>query len=175
MTRRAFVAILRAAAAPSVGLVVGTAAANPPAPSSVPDPMGATPKTGEHANRIKRHDGGCFLHFASGAVAKAECPAVLDKPGDQIERDPESGQCVLVEPWAEEPKETACPHVLVPAGFETPVLAASAPIAAKPITLAAPEPPQKTGCAGCTTSRRTDGASATFALALAAVFLRRRR
>jgi uncharacterized protein (TIGR03382 family) len=178
MSRKAFVAVVSAA---GVGLFAGAAAANPPAPSSVPDPVAsAVPKTGEVANRIKRHDGGCWLHFESGAVAKTTCPSVMDKAGEQIERETESGQCILIEPWGEEPKETPCPPVLVPAGFKTPPPPASALVpasaSAKPAALAPTEPAQKSGCAaGCTTTGHAPLSSAAPALALAATLALRRR
>jgi hypothetical protein len=182
VSRKAFVAVVSAA---GVGLFGGlsprTAAANPPAPSSVPDPVAsAVPKTGEVANRIKRHDGGCWLHFESGAVGKTTCPAVMDKPGEQIERETESGECILIEPWAEEPKETPCPEILVPAGFKTPPPPASAitppSSAPKPATAAPPEPPNKSGCAaGCVIGHAPLAPDALAVAALAALALRRRR
>lgn len=178
MSRKAFVAVVSAA---GVGLFAGASAANPPAPSSVPDPVASVvPKTGEVANRIKRHDGGCWLHFESGAVGKTTCPTVMDKAGEQIERETESGQCILIEPWAEEPKETPCPEILVPAGFKTPAPPASAitkpSASANPASLAPPEPAKKSGCAaGCTTSRSGESPLALTALAIAAAVSRRKR
>jgi hypothetical protein len=174
MSRRAFVAVVTSSVLVANLSHSREASANPPAPSNVPDPVAsAAPKAGEHSNRIKRHDGGCFLHYESGAAKKIDCPTVMDKAGEQIEREPESGQCVLIEPWAEEPKETPCPPVLVPADWKPP----APPPSAEPKTASlAPEPQKaKSGCAGCTTSRAGSDPAAVVSVAAAVCVLRRRR
>lgn len=140
----------------------GEAAANPPAPSSVPDPpKTVAPKPGELATRIKRHDGGCFAYAPSGGVTKTACPAGVTEPGEELIREPETGECVILEPWGEEPKEVTCPPELVPAGFVPPspqhvaskvtpkyAVASVAP-PPQPVGLDPSAPAKSTGCARC--------------------------
>lgn len=172
MPRRSFVAVISASAA---SLVTATAAANPPAPSSLPDPVKlVAPKPGEHPHRLRRHDGGCFLYAADGPIGKAECVKGLERAGEEIERETESGQCIYIEPWSEEPKETPCPAVLVPAGF----VPKSPPPTPPPAAVTSPSAPTETrsGCARCDVSVRGDaGANAMLAAAALGVAVARRR
>jgi hypothetical protein len=169
MARRSFVAVISASAA---SFVAATAAANPPAPSSVPDPIKLVSlKTGEHPHRLRRHDGGCYVYGADGPVGKAECVKGIEHAGEEIEREVESGQCVLIEPWNGEPKETPCPAVLVPAGY----VPKNAP---KPAAVTAPSAPTETksGCARCDVSTRGDAnTNAGLAAAAIGIAIARRR
>ena len=176
---RAFVAVVTASAA---SLVAATAAANPPAPSSVPDPLKlSTLKTGETPYRIRRHDGGCYVYGEQGPVGKTDCHKDLDKAGEEIEREPESGQCVIIEPWSGEPKELECPAVLVPPGWiskrakPASLAVKSDPASATP----APQAATKSGCSsGCETSASTPSKTMVpllGAAAVVAVATRRRR
>ncbi len=173
-TRRSFVAVVTASAA---SLVTATAGANPPAPSSVPDPLKlATLKTGETPHRIRRHDGGCFVYSGAGPVGKTECPKGLDQAGEWIEREPDSGECVLIEPWSGEPRDIACPAVLVPPDWSPPTAAKAASLAADDASPPMPPEPTpastKSGCTSCelgtTSSSETVpllGAAAAIAIA----------
>jgi len=175
MSRRAFIAIVTASAA---SLVTATAAANPPAPSSVPDPLKLTTlKAGETPYRIRRHDGGCYVYGEAGPVGKIDCQKEMDKAGEELEREPESGQCIIIEPWAGEPREITCPAVLVPPGWAPKVKPASLPVKADPPLPASTGPTQsKSGCSGCATTR--DAGSTTvpwLGVAVAVAISRRRR
>lgn len=174
-SRRSFVAVITASAA---SLVTATASANPPAPSSVPDPLKlATLKTGETPYRIRRHDGGCFVYGDEGPVGKTDCHKELDKAGEEIEREPESGQCVLIEPWSGEPREVECPAVLVPPGW--------VPKRAKPASLAVNQDPpkpspsaptsSKSGCTGCEVGSNSSPTMVPLLGAAAAVAIASRR
>ncbi len=171
MPRRSFVAVISASAA---SLMAATAAANPPAPSSLPDPLKLVSlKPGEHPHRLRRHDGGCFLYGEAGPIGKAECVSGIEHAGEEIERETESGQCILIEPWNDEPKETPCPAALVPAGF----VPKSAP-PPRPAAVTSPSAPTETrsGCARCDVSFHGDGnAHAMLAAAAIGVAVARRR
>src|SRR3990167_7799678 len=110
-------------------LVEGVAAANPTAPSSVPDPTSLMPNpSSQTPHRLRRHDGGCFAYTNQGPVARAECVKALEHPCEEIEREPTSGECILLEPWKDEPKTVPCPAVLVPAGYRPASAAAPPPV-----------------------------------------------
>jgi MYXO-CTERM domain-containing protein len=172
--RRAFVAVVAASTA-TVGLAVdaGEAAANPPAPSSVPDPSGLIPAGGQHPTRIKRHDGGCYVYTNDGPIAKTDCPSFMDKAGESVELEADLGICVFVEPWGDEPREIPCPPALggprtVDAG---PKLAS---VGGGPAVTT--EPARARGCGGCATAPSGPSAGAFAALAaIAGVAIRRRR
>lgn len=171
--RASFVAVVTAS---SATLSVGSASANPPAPSHLPDPPSlGTLKEGEKAQRLRKHDGGCYLYGDDGPVAKAECAKGLEHPGEEIVREPSTGQCVLFEPWGDEPKQVTCPSSLVPAGWVLPTPKTQAP---QPATLAGPvEAKTQSSCGRCSTpSRDTDSTPfAAFALAVGIAVVRRRR
>ncbi len=164
--RRAFVAIVAAQVATCAA---PDASANPPAPSSVPDPpKTVAPKPGELATRIKRHDGGCFAYTPSGGVTATECPAGVSETGEELIREPETGECVILEPWGEEPKDVPCPPELVPPGFEPPKPKvvpkyAVAPPPPRPAALDASEPAKSTGCARCAVESRTSATAMPIA------------
>jgi len=138
---RPFVTVVTVSSA--LALVEGHAAANPPAPSSVPDPASLVPNPSNTTpHRLRRHDGGCFAYTDDGPVAKAACTKELEHPGEEIDREHSSGVCILFDPWEDEPRSVVCPTLLVPSGFR-PASAATAPVAA----LAPPEP--RGSCARC--------------------------
>jgi hypothetical protein len=174
-SRRAFVAVVTASAA---SLVSATAAANPPAPSTVPDPLKLTTlKTGETPYRIRRHDGGCYVYGEAGPVGKTDCQKEMDKAGEEIEREPDSGQCIIIEPWSGEPKEITCPAILVPPGWVPKVKPASLAVKADPPAPVAMEPAKaKTGCSGgCEVSSHESSNVVPMLGAAAAVVIATRR
>ncbi len=146
-------------------------AANPPAPSTVPDPVKlAEKKAGELPQRIKRHDGGCYLYGANGPVQKLDCPPVMDKSGEEIEREPESGQCIHIEPWKGEPKEAECPAVLVPVGYVSAKKVAPKGLASAPPPAGLAPQKSESGCArSCATTGTGPSTSGVVALAFAGV------
>lgn len=167
--RSSFVVVVASSA---VATITATSAANPPAPTSVPDPPTLAGAGGhEHPNRLRRHDGGCFAYFDDVPLAKAPCVDALKHAGEEIDRETTSGQCVLIEPWGAEPTHHPCPAVLVPPGWKSPSLAkAIAP------TQPASEPAPKTaGCARCSVTRETASVAPVLALAAIAAARRRRR
>lgn len=169
MVRRAFVAVVAASAAT---LAPALSAANPPAPSSLPDPIKlASLKTGETPHRLRRHDSGCYVYGSDGPVGKAECVKGIEHAGEEIEREAESGQCILIEPWNGEPKETPCPAVLVPAGY----VPKNAPPAARAPVPAAPSE-TRSGCSRCDVSSRGNEQNnvALTAVAIGAAVARRK-
>lgn len=168
MSRRSFIVVVTASAATLAG---ATASANPPAPSSVPDPLKLVSlKPGETPHRIRRHDGGCYVYGDDGPVGKTECVKGIERAGEEIEREVESGQCVLIEPWNGEPKEVECPAVIVPAGYVSP-MKKSAP---KPATVVPAPTETKSGCSKCEVTRAGETANMIISAAAVAVALTRR-
>jgi MYXO-CTERM domain-containing protein len=167
MSRRSFVVVIAASAA----TISATASANPPAPSSLPDPIKLVSlKPGETPHRLRRHDSGCYVYGNDGPVGKADCVKGIEHAGEEIEREVESGQCVLIEPWNGEPKETECPAILVPAGYVSPTKK-SAPA---PASLATPPTESKSGCAKCEVTRQGETSNMLLAAgAVGALFTRR--
>lgn len=174
-SRRAFVAVVTVSAA---SLVTATAAANPPAPSSVPDPLKlATLKTGETPYRIRRHDGGCYVYGEAGPVGKTDCQKEMDKAGEEIEREPDSGQCIIIEPWSGEPREIGCPAVLVPPGWVPKARPASLAMNGAPPPAAVATEPAKTksGCSGCEVGTQSSSNVVPMLGVAAAVMIATRR
>lgn len=165
---RSFVVVVAASAA---ALASATAAANPPAPSSLPDPLKLVSlKPGETPHRLRRHDNGCYVYGDNGPVGKADCVKGIERAGEEIEREAESGQCVLIEPWNGEPKETECPAVLVPAGYVSPTKAAPP----KPAAVATGPTQSRSGCSKCSTTRGGEAGNGVLAaIAIGAAITRR--
>lgn len=138
----------------------------------------STLKAGETPYRIRRHDGGCFVYGDEGPVGKTDCQKELEKAGEEIEREPESGQCVLIEPWSGEPREIQCPAVLVPPGWVAPkAKTAALPLKGNdpPPTMPSSPTATKSGCSGCEVGAQSSSTIAPLLGAAAALAIARRR
>ena len=94
------------------------ASANPPAPERFPDPIVSAPKVAERPNVVRKHDGGCFVTYPSGGVAKVDCPSALvtEPVGQEIDRDESTGKCrhVPTTSWSGgSTGDVPCPAVLL--------------------------------------------------------------
>ncbi len=207
MRRRALqVAIVVGSVVGTVGsaLLRGEAAANPPAPTNMPDPPLVAPKVAETPSLVRKHDGGCYVSYPSGGNAKVDCPAELVKEpvGEEIDRDKSTGKCnyVATVSWSGGSMgPVACPALLLevakvagaatgtptitpidpPMGGLTPQPTSSgAPLGKEPKARRIDDSPPKSGCAGgCVVARDEDPSLAPVGvtLATALVFVGRRR
>lgn len=176
--RRSFVVVVASSTVSAIATITSTGAANPPAPSSVPDPPSLAGTGGhEHPNRLRRHDGGCFAYFDDVPLAKAPCDDALKHAGEEIDRETTSGQCVLIEPWGAEPTNHPCPALLVPPGWKPPAFANAKATVAKTAPLTTEPAPKTAGCARCavTPQRESSVAPVLAAAAIATAVGRRRR
>lgn len=186
-------------------MFAGEAAANPPAPTNMPDPPLVAPKVAETPSSVRKHDGGCFVSYPSGGNAKVDCPAELTKEpiGEEIDRDKTTGKCTYVATvsWSGGSMgPVTCPAVLLevakvagvgttttptiapidpPMGGLTPPPTSSAPSAAggkEPKTRRLEDAPPKGGCAGCAVAVGDEGAGPIgLAAAVAGWAVARRR
>ena len=133
----------------ATALDVGDAAANPPAPTGMPDPAVVPPTVAEAPNVVRLHDGGCFVYYPSGGVARVTCPPELagQPKGEEIDRDPSTGKCSYIPTvsWSGgKMGPVTCPSVLrviaTVAGTGTAVAPTGTPATAVPSMTNVPPP-----------------------------------